>query len=265
MSDDAAAKQAALEEKRRAARRARVLNASGSRLDSICGLVGGSNSSASSDPTPQVSANETHQHSPSAVAPSSPASSVHDPAVAPLINEFPVLPDSNDASGPSPTRVTKSRISTVDSTPKKPASNDSIPASINTSPLAAAFNEQSHVTPKISDLKQKQALVVGLILALALSIIEVKYPKYSTTASTAFWAMDMLMWVGVFVNGASAAPSTFNLLLTTLLPSNPEGSNLISKGVSQAMGWTKAVYHVLQDWLIAQFFTLLWSALKSGV
>lgn len=265
MSDEAAAKQAALEEKRRAARRARILNASGSRLDAICGLVGSPNSQGAVDADAPATSDEGHQHGETSSTSTSALSSSYDPKVLPLLSESPVLTESSTTAPSDSSKATKSRTSTRDAT-SAPTSYGSTTSSPETpAPIMAALKEKAEPTPKANDLKRKQALVVGVLLAVLLAFVEIKFPKYASTARMAFWAMDMLMWVGVFVSGANNLPSSATLLITTFFSSNPELAEVVKKTLSQVVGWSQAVFHVLQEWLIAQFIIILFSAFKARI
>lgn len=265
MSDEAAAKQAAIEEKRRAARRARILNASGSRLDAICGLVGSPNSNGSTDADAAVASDEGHQHAATSTPSEADVSSSYDPKVLPLLSESPLLPDSSTIPFTDNSKATKSRTSNRDTTPSTTLPVQATPATSKSAPMMSALKDQSEPAPKANDLKRKQALVLGIILAISLAFVEIKFPKYASTARMAFWAMDMIMWVGVFASGANNLPSSVTLLLTSLFSSNPDLANVVKRTLSQVIGWSQAVYHVLQEWLIAQFIIIMFTAIKSRI
>lgn len=265
MSDEVAAKQATLEEKRRAARRARILGSSDSRLGAICGLVGSTHTGGASDTGAAGAAEESHQHTPISGSDSDAPASSYDPKVLPLLSEVPSIPEPSTMDASNANKATITRSSNSEPKIRSTASTNTTAFPSDPSALIAAMKEQNTAPPKGNELKRKQALVVGVLLALVLAIVEIKFAKYATTARTAFWALDMLMWVGVFATATDSLPPTLNLLFATVLPATGEKGEIIKKGLSQAIGWTKAVYHVLQDWLVAQFFTILYAAIKARI
>lgn len=264
MSDDAqaAAKRAELEEKRRAARRARVLGSSGSRLDAICGIAGTRKNGDYTDTTPQADAESGHEHV-EPLIPSPPESSQPLP-IKPIESTSQSTDERNDVTEITlkPSRAARARAIAAETRPRPSGATSGSRSASSTS--YAKTDIQIPANKK--DLKQRQARVLGFVLAFIYAVLCAKLPQYSTHWTTAFLAMDVLMWLGVFhtYSASQSGGVVLQFVISSFAPNDSEKSKIIVDSIDYAFRVVKGCYYVVQDALIAQFFVAFISGLSSS-
>lgn len=252
MSDNEAEKQTALEEKRRAARRARILGSGSQRLDTICGIPSSLNSATK--PSTEEGENpvepllvEKTSSSPSAQhsdhTPSSPTSS--DPLT---------TSQSTEMAQSRPLRYSGSREPKWESF-HPPASQQSSKATSPSSTLSTVTAESNNTIPTAQTnlLSRKQGLLIGFIFALLLALCQIFSPSRSIHAATAFVALEFLMWMRVLRPTGTQETDSFSNVTNFILSS--ESSPMASLSILIRYG--KVFYFTLQDWLISQFLVIV--------
>lgn len=256
MSDKEAERQSALEEKRRAARRARVLGSGSSRLDTICGIPSALNNATK----PSLEAEERPVE-PLLVEKTSSSPSAHHSDQTPALT-----PSSPSLATDKSTEANQTRSSRYSGSrePKwesfhPPASQQNSKASSPSSKSTNMPVESDYVipTPQTNLLSRKQGLLLGFLFALLLALCQVFLPSRAIHAATAFVALEFLMWMRVLRPTGTQETDSFSNVTNFILSS--ESSPMAS--LSLLIRYGKVFYFTLQDWLISQFLVIVITAI----